>query len=59
MKIKSIKRNQQGHTSNEKFGVGDNYGSGVTNKVGRSIDSSMHYSAETPSKLKTPPKKLA
>jgi hypothetical protein len=58
-KIKSIKHNKQGHTSNSKFAMGDSYGQAVKNKVGRDIESTMSYSSTSPKKLKTPPRSLA
>ncbi len=46
------------HTSNAKIGMGDYYGTGVKNKVGRMIDGTGMRPV-TPSKIKKPPKSLA
>lgn len=46
------------HTSNSKIGMGDFYGTGIKQKMGRARDV-MGMSPPTAAKLKKPPKKLA
>ncbi len=50
--------NKQSHTANTKYGMGDNYGTGVKAKLGRMRDDSMGMNAVTPKKLKTPPRSV-
>lgn len=52
------KFNKNAHTPNTKFGMGDYYGTGIKNKMGRSIDI-MGLSPTNPKKMKKPPKSLA
>lgn len=54
---KKPQSNAFNHTSNAKVGMGDYYGSGVKNPMGK-IRSVTGYQKIAPSKLKTPPKKL-
>lgn len=56
--MKRIKTNKQAHTSNSKIGMGDNYGSGVKNPVGK-IRDVMGITDVNPKKLRKPPKSLA
>ena len=56
--MKKIKASKTAHTSDSKVGRGDYYGTGVRNKVGRTIDV-MGMKTLSKSKLKTPPKSLA
>ena len=46
------------HTSNSKYGMGDNYGSGVKAPVGRMVDG-MGMKPVSSSKLKKAPRSLA
>jgi len=46
------------HTSNAKFGMGDNYGTGIRAKIGRMRSDSMGMIALNPKKLKTPPRSV-
>lgn len=57
-KSRPLKRTGEAHTSKSKFGMGDHYGSGVKNPVGK-IRDVMGISDVTPKKLKKPPKSLA
>jgi len=57
MKIPKTKT-KQAHTSQDKMGMGDYYGTGLTAKVGKIIDVTG-YSEMPKSKLKNPPKSLA
>lgn len=50
-------KHRENHSANAKFGMGDNYGTGVKQKVGR-IRDGMGMRAMTPSKLKKPPKSV-
>lgn len=58
MLMKKIKANKQAHTSNSKIGIGDNYGSGVKNPIGR-IRDVMGITDVKPKRLGKPPKSLA
>jgi len=49
----------EAHTMHTKYGMGDYYGTGIKQKVGRMRDDSMGMTALPPKKLKTPPKNLA
>lgn len=52
-------KNRFAHTQNTPYGMGDNYGVGVKQRMGRMRDSSMGMMSMTPKKLKIPPKSLA
>jgi hypothetical protein len=56
--MKKLKPLKEAHTSNSKFGMGDNYGTGIKQKLGRMREDSMGMTAMTPKKLKTPPKSV-
>jgi hypothetical protein len=47
------------HVSHTSMGMGDNYGSGIKNPLGKMRDDSMGMTAVTPKKLKKPPRSLA
>lgn len=47
------------HTANTKLGMGDHYGSGVKNKMGRMREDSMGMNELPKKSLMKPPKKLA
>lgn len=49
---------KEAHTSNTKYGMGDYYGTGIKNKVGRMRDGAGQYPVAA-KKLKRPPKSLA
>lgn len=51
-------KNRFSHTQNTQFGMGDYYGTGVRNKVGKMRDV-MGQKSLSQSKLNTPPKSLA
>jgi hypothetical protein len=36
--LKNMGKNKTAHTANTKFGMGDSYGTGIKNKVGKAID---------------------
>lgn len=55
---KKVKSNRFAHTANTKYGMGDNYGSGLRNKVGK-MRSGVGFMEVSKSKLKSPPKSLA
>ena len=57
-KPKPLKRTHEAHTTKSKFGMGDYYGSGVKNPVGK-IRDVMGITDVTPKRLKKPPKSLA
>jgi hypothetical protein len=56
---KKIGPNKQSHTSNTKYGMGDNYGTGIKQKLGTMREDSMGLMSITPKKLRNPPKSLA
>ena len=58
-KPKKEKVHKEWHTAPTKYGMGDNYGTGIKQKVGRIREDSMSYSSMMPKKLKTPTKSLA
>ncbi len=58
-KPKKEKVHGEWHTAKTKYGMGDNYGTGIKQKVGRMRDDQLGYSSMTPKKLKTPPKSVA
>jgi hypothetical protein len=58
MKLKKLKPLKNAHTPNTKYGMGDYYGTGVRQKIGR-VREGMGMQPLTPKKLKTPPKSLA
>lgn len=53
-----VKKPREAHVINTKYGMGDNYGTGIRAKLGRMRDG-MGMVTLTPKKLKTPPKSLA
>lgn len=57
--VKKAKSIKQFHTANTKIGKGDSYGTGIKQKVGKSIVNSMDYHMPKPNSLKKPPKSLA
>lgn len=56
---KPYKKNRFAHTANTKYGMGDNYGTGVKQKLGRMREDSMGMVKLNQKKLKTPPRGLA
>lgn len=52
-------KNRFAHTQNTQFGMGDNYGMGIKNKIGKVRRSSSDYGEITKKQLKTPPRALA
>ena len=56
--MKKVKSNQSAHTSNSKMGMGDYYGTGVKQKVGR-IVSNFDSAPVSNKKMGKPPKSLA
>ena len=53
------KKHMEAHTSPNKIGMGDNYGSAIKNRVGRMREDSMGMNEVPQKKLVKPPKKLA
>jgi hypothetical protein len=51
-------KHKEWHASSDKIGMGDFYGTGVKNPIGR-VRSSYISTPVSPSKLKKPPKSLA
>lgn len=56
--IKKIKPLKNAHTSNSKLGMGDNYGTGQRNKLGKMIEGTG-MATLTKKQLGTPPRSLA
>jgi hypothetical protein len=54
-----MKKFKEAHSSGKKFGMGDHYGTGVKNKVGKMREDSLGANAVVPKKLKIPPKSVA
>lgn len=52
-------KNRFAHTANTKLGMGDNYGSGVKNPVGKIRDVTGAAPTMSKAKLRKPPKNLA
>ncbi len=55
---KKVGKPRFAHVANTKYGMGDNYGSGIRNKVGKMREGPGNYPVKQ-SKLKSPPKALA
>lgn len=53
------KRERFAHTANTKYGMGDNYGTGIKAKIGTVRRDYMGMTEDLPKKVKTPPKSLA
>ncbi len=52
-------KNKFAHTSNSPYGMGDHYGTGIKQKLGRIREDTLGMNDVTPNKLKVPPKSLA
>lgn len=55
---KTTKANKNAHTDNTKYGMGDHYGTGVKNPMGK-VKEGVGYKPMDKKKMKTPPKSLA
>lgn len=55
---KPLKPSKNAHTADTKYGMGDYYGTGVRQKIGR-MREGMGMQEITPKKMRTPPKSLA
>jgi hypothetical protein len=53
------KKNNFAHTANTKYGTGDNYGTGVRQKLGKVREDYLGNVNLDSKKLKTPPRNLA
>jgi hypothetical protein len=56
---KKVGKNKFAHTPNTPYGMGDFYGTGVKQKIGRVRENTIGFNAVPPKKLKVPPKSLA
>ncbi len=56
---KPYKPTRFAHVANTKYGMGDNYGTGIKQKVGSIREDFMNIAQVTPKKLGKPPKSLA
>lgn len=52
-------KNHEAHTAPRKFGMGDYYGTGVKNPIGKMRDDSVGYRPVSREQMGTPPKSLA
>lgn len=57
--MKKPKANKETHVMNTKYGMGDYYGVGIKQKIGRMREDQLSFSSVTPKKLSKPPKSLA
>lgn len=57
--MKAIKGIKQAHTPKTKIGKGDEYGTAIKQKMGRTLDSSMNMKSTVSKRLGKPPKSLA
>lgn len=58
--MKKRAKHKEAHSSNTKFGMGDFYGDGIRNKIGRIRDSYVpNINPLSPKQLSKAPKKLA
>jgi len=57
--MKKSKSNKESHVVSTKYGMGDNYGTGIKAKVGRMRDDSIGMVKLSLKKLKTPPNGVA
>lgn len=55
---KKVGKNRFAHTANTKYGMGDNYGTGIRAKLGRMREDSVGAHYMTPKKFKVPPKSV-
>ena len=55
----SKKKSKQAHTDNVKHGMGDFYGQGVRNPIGKVRAGTVGMEPVTKSKMKKPPRSLA
>jgi hypothetical protein len=56
---KKVGKNKFAHTADTKYGMGDNYGTGVKAKLGKIRDNTVGMMLINPKKMKTPPKSTA
>jgi len=54
-----MKANKESHVMNTKFGMGDYYGVGIKNKIGKIRDFGSEVPLNTNKKFGIPPKSLA
>jgi len=57
--MKKIKGLKQSHTPNTKIGKGDEYGSGIKQKMGKTLDSSMSLKSAVSKSIGKAPRSLA
>lgn len=56
---KKQKVHKESHVAPTKYGMGDNYGTGIRQKLGRVREDTLGMQAISKKKLKNPPKSLA
>lgn len=52
------KKNEFAHTANTKYGMGDNYGTGIRQKLGRVRDGTVGMAKLSKKQIGTPPKSI-
>lgn len=52
------KKHVESHTSPSKIGMGDHYGTGIKQKIGRMREDSVEYIPLSKKKMGTPPKSI-
>jgi hypothetical protein len=57
--MKKTKALKNAHTPNTKFGMGDHYGQGIKQKVGRMREDMINNTQALSKKTKNPPRTLA
>lgn len=57
--MKKVKTPMNAHTPKTQMGMGDHYGSGIRNPVGKMREDSMGMNNLSPKKLKKAPRSLA
>lgn len=57
--MKNLKHTKEWHVANTKYGMGDNYGTGIKAKIGTIRQDYINIPKSSMKKLGTPPKNLA
>ncbi len=57
--MKKLKSTPETHTAKTKYGMGDYYGTGIKQKVGRMREDQIGFSGPSAKSLGKPPKSLA
>lgn len=57
-KIGKVRSSHEAHSANTKYGMGDNYGSGHKNPIGKMRSDSVGYRPVSKKQIGTPPKSV-